>query len=107
MFKAKAAKSNVNVAAQQAVAARTKANAHTTAQPGIISSICNQLIAAKKAKQPVTAQQLLASLSKQFPTRTPAGMLVTVRAQLSRLPRERDFAITKTRDGRVVKYSAA
>lgn len=90
-----------------AKAERVKANAHTTAQPGIIASIMHQLTAAKTKKQPVTAQQILAALSKQFPQRTPAGMLVTVRAQLSRLPDEKDFAIAKQRDGRVVKYSAA
>lgn len=110
MSKVKAAKRSVAVAAtakQQAVIARTKANAQTTAQPGIISSICAQLTTAKQKKTAVTAQEILAALSKQFPTRAAAGMLVTVRAQLSRLPNEKGFEINKTRDGRVVKYSAA
>lgn len=101
--KAAAAKDNV----QQHKAAHSKAAAHSTAQPGIIASIMQQLIAARKAKSPVTAAQLLDTLCKQFPQRERSGMLITVRAQLSRLPNERDFAISKTRDGKFVRYAAS
>lgn len=92
---------------QLAQAAHSKAAAHSTAQPGVIASIMQQLVAARKAKAPVTAAQILDVLCKQFAQRERSGMLITVRAQLSRLPRERDFAISKTRDGKFVRYAAS
>jgi hypothetical protein len=91
-------------APQQAVTA--KANATTTAQPGIIASIITQLTEAKAKKKPVTVAGILDTLQKQFPDRKREGMQITVRAQLSRLPDERDFAISKKREGRHVTYMA-
>jgi hypothetical protein len=115
MSKAKAAKSNAKAKAaapktnqKASVAASTsKANAKKTAQPGIIASIMQCLTDAKSAKKPLTAGEIHQKLTKLFPDREATGMMVTVRAQLSRLPNEKDFAITKKRDGRVVTYSAA
>lgn len=92
-------------------AAKGKASKSVTklvaTQPGVIKSIMDVLTNAKKAKKPVTAQDILAQLSKQFPDREAAGMMITVRAQLSRLPAEKKFDIAKKRDGRVVTYQAA
>jgi hypothetical protein len=88
-------------------ASQSKANAKKTAQPGIISSIMSCLTEAKASKKFLTAGEIHQKLVKQFPDREATGMMVTVRAQLSRLPNEKDFAITKKRDGRVVTYSAA
>jgi hypothetical protein len=101
------AKQTSNVSKLNAAAANSKSNAQKTAQPGIIASIMQQLTAAKTSKKAVTVNDILNTLHKQFPTRYVQGMHVTVRAQLSRLPNERDFAITKVRKGRTVYYSAS
>jgi hypothetical protein len=107
-FKAhKAAATAVTTTSAEAKAKVSKANADTTAQPGVISTIMTLLTKAKASKKPVTSGELLDSLAKAFPDRKREGMIITVRAQLSRLPNEKDFAITKVRDGRVVRYAAA
>lgn len=90
-----------------AAAVLCRQNAEKTAQPGIIASIMDELVLAKKKNSPVTTTEILAKLKKQYPDREEVGMLVTVRAQLSRLPNEKGFAIDKTRDGRNVRYQAA
>ena len=87
-------KSTVVALASKAVA--SKANAERTAQPGIIAHIMNVLIAARDKKKPVTFAVVLASCEKAFPSRTATGMSVTVRAQLSRLPKQRRFPIVKS-----------
>jgi hypothetical protein len=108
-------KKNVSTAtatAQKKAAAASKANAKKTAQPGIIAFIMETLIAAREQKKPVTANDILTRCAKKFPSRTAAGMSVTVRAQLSRLPYERKFDIVKQRgiegalDNRTVYYAA-
>lgn len=99
-------KSKVNVAASTA-AALAAANAETTAQPGIISNIMTILIDAKEAGTPMTTHEILEKLVKAFPDRPAAGMMVTVRAQLSRLPEQKKFKISKIRDGRNMRYAAA
>lgn len=97
-----------NKAKKAAAASKTKASKQVVnTQPGIIASIQEVLTKAKQAKKPVTARDILAKLEQKFPDRKPEGMLVTVRAQLSRLPEEKKFAITKKRDGRVTTYIAA
>ena len=96
-----------NVSASTATALRAQANADKTAQPGVIAAICTTLSDAKKSKDMLTVTMIVAKLSKIFPDRPEAGMTTTVRAQLSRLPREREFMITKTRDGREMRYAAA
>lgn len=95
-----------NVAASSA-AVLVKENATKTAQPGIIAGIINCLSDCKKAKAMMTVEEIVAVLHKQFPDRPIAGMTTTVRAQLSRLPKEKDFAIKSKRDGRRVRYMAA
>lgn len=85
-----------------------KASKHVVAtQPGVIKSIMDLLTKAKQSKKPITASGILEQLTKQFPDRKAEGMMVTVRAQLSRLPSEKEFAISKKRDGRVTLYAAA
>lgn len=84
-----------------------KANASSTAQPGIIASIINCLTEAKAAKTMLTVEEIVAKLTKLFPERNPTGMTTTVRAQLSRLPHEKEFQIRSLRDGRRVRYVAA
>lgn len=84
-----------------------KATAVVGTQPGVIKSIMECLTNAKAKKQRVTAAQIVEQLTKQFPEREASGMLITVRAQLSRLPSEKKFEISKVRDGRVVTYQAA
>jgi hypothetical protein len=104
--KAVKAKKNSTKAAE-AVAANSKQNAETTAQPGIIAEIVTTLKKAKENGKPVTSKQILDHLAKKFPDREASGMMITVRAQLSRLPREKDLKIKKHREGRVVTYAAA
>jgi hypothetical protein len=82
-------------------------NATSTAQPGIIATIMQILLNAKQTKKPVSAAQIIAQLSKQFPQRAVSGMGITVRAQLSRLPREKQFAIVRDKSANVTTYSAA
>lgn len=98
------------MANKKAAAAKGKAKAEvvkSTAQPGVIKLIMDTLTDAKKHKKGVTAGDILAKLTKAFPERQATGMMITVRAQLSRLPKERDFDIVKERDGQVVRYRAA
>lgn len=102
----KAKKASVNVAASTAAALAAQ-NAESTAQPGIISTIMTALIDAKTANSPLTTAEILAHLVKQFPERPSEGMLTTVRAQLSRLPVQKKFKITKIRDGKNMRYAAA
>ena len=85
----------------------SKKTAVVGTQPGVIKSIMECLTNAKAKKQRVTAAQIVEQLAKQFPDREASGMLITVRAQLSRLPSEKKFEISKMRDGRVVTYQAA
>lgn len=96
-----------SVSASSATAIAAKANADKTAQPGVISGIITVLGTAKTQKKMLTVAEITQELVKMFPERPEAGMTTTVRAQLSRLPRERDFVITKTRDGREMRYAAA
>ncbi len=98
--------SKVNVAASTAAALAAQ-NAESTAQPGIISSIMTCLIEAKEKGTPLLAQEILERLVAQFPDRAPEGMMVTIRAQLSRLPTQKKFAISKIRDGKNMRYAAA
>ncbi len=76
-------------------------------RPGVITEIENILKKAGEQGRMVTTEQILQKLVKKFPDRDEQGMEVTVRAQLSRLPRERGLEITKERDGRLVRYAAA
>jgi hypothetical protein len=103
----KSKKSNVKKTAGVAAAAKSKTNAAKTAQPGIIATIMETLVKAKEKKGVVTVNDILDTLVKNFPSRDRASMAITVRAQLSRLPREKDFDIKKVRDGRTVSYAAA
>jgi hypothetical protein len=89
------------------VIVQAKKNAEKSAQPGIISDIMTFLTQAQQHQKPLTVEELLAKLSAKHPKRDVAGMQTTVRAQLSRLPREKEFGIEKLRDGRNVRYMAA
>lgn len=93
--------------AHRKTAATSKANATKTAQPGIIAAIMLMLCEARDSKKPVTVVQMLDTLEKKF-ARPRNGLQTTVRAQLSRLPHERKFDITKERiaDSIFVGYSA-
>jgi hypothetical protein len=77
-------------------------------KPGVIATLMSLLTAAKKTNKPRTAQELTDALAKAFPDREASGMAVTVRAQLSRLPSEKDFDIVKLRgeDDAKVRYMA-
>lgn len=102
-------KSRANVAASsaQALAAKSAAHAEQSAQPGVIASIMETLAHAKATEAMLTVNEIVGILQKKFPTRTAEGMTITVRSQLSRLPREKEFKVRKLRDGRVVRYAAA
>lgn len=102
----KVKKGRKSVAASSA-AVLVRKNADKTAQPGIIASIIEALDAAKKTKSMLTVDEIVEKLHKQFPNRPITGMATTVRAQLSRLPSEKEFKIKKLRDGRHVRYAAA
>lgn len=99
-------RASVTIAASTA-AAMAAQNAESTAQPGIISTIMTTLIDAKAANTPLTTDEILHHLVQSFPERPAAGMMVTIRAQLSRLPVQKKFAITKIRDGKKMRYAAA
>jgi hypothetical protein len=86
---------------------RARASREVIRRPGVITEIENILRKAGEQGRMVTTEQILTKLAKKFPDRDIAGMEVTVRAQLSRLPRERGLEITKERDGRLVRYAAA
>lgn len=101
----KAARKNVSASSAKVLA--TQANAEKTAQPGIIAHLMGALVTAKEKKVMMTVDEIVQQLVKKFPDREATGMQTTVRAQLSRLPKEKDFAINKQRDGRVVRYAAA
>jgi hypothetical protein len=83
------------------------ANAQRNAQPGIIATIMQILLKAKDTKKPATVNEILDMLAKKFPDRPREHMAVTVRAQLHRLPDQKDFPIEKIRDGREMRYAAA
>lgn len=93
--------------AKRSTANNSKANAQRTAQPGIIAALMHTLCDVRDAKRTITAAELLAKLSKQFASRPVGGLQTTMRAQLSRLPSERNFGIVKTRDGVYTQYAAA
>jgi hypothetical protein len=76
-------------------------------RPGIISFIIGLLQTASERGHALTVEQILTKLARKFPDRDVAGMEVTVRAQLSRIPQERGIDIHKERDGRVMRYMAA
>lgn len=86
---------------------QSRLNAETTAQPGIIADIMSILSEAKAQETMLTANGIGDKLAEKYPERKLSGMMVTVRAQLSRLPRERNFPIHKLRDGHVKRYAAA
>lgn len=73
---------------------------------GVIAQIMVVLSDAKSNGTPVSADEILDKLCDTFPDRARAGMLVTVRAQLSRLPKEKNFQIKKSREGGAMKYVA-
>ena len=103
----KLAKANAKSTTATQAAETSKANAEQTAQPGVIATIISCLESAKKHKKLVTSGEILDVLCKTFPQRKREGMIITVRAQLSRIPEEKGIKITKVRDGRVVRYAAA
>lgn len=105
----KSNKSNKAADAKRATAEQSKLDANRTAQPGIISAIMHMLCDARDNKKPTTSAVMLDSLHKKFATRAVGGLQTTLRAQLSRLPHERNFGIVKARaeSGVVVYYSAA
>lgn len=76
-------------------------------RPGVISAIQDILEAARDKGKPLTVEQILSKLTRKFPDRDESGMEITVRAQLSRLPKEKKFAIDKTREDRYTRYAAA
>jgi hypothetical protein len=77
------------------------------ARPGVIEEIKKVLNKARDNDKPVGVENILTHLSRKFPNRDEQGMEITIRAQLSRLPKEQDFGIEKERDGRNVLYRAA
>lgn len=76
-------------------------------RPGVILEIIIRLEVAGVAGDWVSVEEILEWLQLRFPARDVAEMEVTVRAQLSRLPRERGIPIQKRRDGRNMLYSSA
>jgi hypothetical protein len=74
---------------------------------GVIHSIQKELLKARDKGKMITTEDILTKLVQQHPKRDEEGMLITVRAQLSRLPKEKHFGIVKEREGRVVRYQAA
>ena len=89
-------------------AAITKANANRTAQPGVIGSICDLLTAARDNNSPCEYSKLLIDLHKLHSDRAITGLAITLRAQLSRLPKQRGFGIDKFKyDGYRETYYAA
>lgn len=92
---------------KRATAAVSAASAERTAQPGIIATIMHLLCDARDAKRTTTSNEMLAELHKRFSGRAVGGLQTTLRAQLSRLPNERNFGISKTRDSGVVMHYAA
>lgn len=82
-------------------------NAQRNAQPGIIAAIMQSLVKAKESKAPRSVDEILNDLVKRFPDRERGKMAITVRAQLHRLPFQKNFAIEKVRDGRCMRYAAA
>ncbi|HEX4154751.1 MAG TPA: DNA sulfur modification protein DndB [Acidobacteriaceae bacterium] len=76
-------------------------------QVGIIDSIVKVLEQAKAENSPKTVDEILTFLKKSFPARDPNGMLLTIRAQLSRLPTEKGFQILSSQEGRYKRYWAA
>jgi hypothetical protein len=86
---------------------QSKANAAQTAQPGVIGSIIALLVDAKHKSTHYTFAYMHEQLQAQHPSRRASGLAITLRAQLSRLPVEKDVLISKQRDGRITKYAAA
>lgn len=86
---------------------RARQKRHIVTRPGVIAEIQHILEVARDKEKPLTTEQILTRLSKKFPDRDIQGMEVTVRAQLSRLPREKQFPIDKEREGRLIRYAAA
>jgi hypothetical protein len=76
-------------------------------RPGVISEIQSILTKARDKGKMLTVEQILSQLARKFPERDEAGMEITVRAQLSRLPKERKFGIHKERNDRYTTYAAA
>src|SRR4051812_29762404 len=79
--------------------ARQRQKQVRTTRPGVISDIMGELTKAKEKGTMVSTEQILSALARKHKDRDERGMLVTVRAQLSRLPREKGFDIDKARDG--------
>lgn len=94
---------------KQLTAGQAKARGRVTyiSRPGIISTIIDVLKKAGEKGKPVGVEQILTKLQRKFPERDLEGMEITVRAQLSRLPKEKKLNIEKTREGRNVFYQAA
>lgn len=66
--------------------------------PGIIRHLINVLEGAGQRGDFLTIEELLMALSRKFPERDPEGMLVTIRAQLSRMPTQRGIPVLKRKD---------
>jgi|GEM_PF-5982387 len=85
---------------------KIKNKAIQTSKPGVINSIMEILNQGKELEIGFSANEILEKLVKQYPDRKREGMKVTVNAQLSRLPKEKQFPITKIRQDGHVTYRA-
>jgi hypothetical protein len=81
-------------------------NSSVRKSDGVIASIIALLNDAKRDGTYLSQEEIVRALAAKFPDRDASGMEITVRAQLSRLPRERGFPIAKIKMGRSVKYAA-
>lgn len=79
-----------------------------SSKPGVIATIIAILTEAKRQKNPLTKDEIVGVLAKQFPEREPDGMRRTVQIQLSRLPSVKNFGIKKVKEeGDYTRYLAA
>jgi hypothetical protein len=69
---------------------------------GVIRGLQQLLLEAKEQNCPLTSAELHAKLVE----RCGGASIVTVRAQINRMPTERAFPIQKFRDGSAVRYAA-
>lgn len=104
----KTVSASASTAKLRATASNSKENAFHSAQPGIIAAIMHALIEARESGVGLRKEELLGILAEKFPTRPITGMSVTVSAQLSRLPFQRNFPIDKVRESgmKYTLYSA-
>lgn len=87
-----------------ALVAKTQTERAASTKPGVIATLIDLL---QNSEDGLTFVQVMNRLTEAFPERDPDKMAVTVRTQLARIPEERGLAMTKTREGRTVRYSLA